>query len=75
LDTDEDSPIIWNQGARSNIEAGFEVKTNTTVIEENPEWVHFSIIKLEDFSNSNTSKQLQELLLGTVTYFLNRPGH
>ena len=73
IDTAEGRPILWNQGARSNIEAGLEVKTNTNVIEESPEWVHFSITKLEDFSNNNTSKQLQELLLGTVTYFLNRP--
>jgi hypothetical protein len=73
IDTAEGRPILWNQGARSNIEAGLEVKTNTNIIEESPEWVHFSITKLEDFSTNNTSKQLQELLLGTVTYFLNRP--
>ena len=75
IDTAEGCPILWNQGNRSNIEASLEVKTNTNIIEENSEWVHFSIIKLEDFSSSNSNKQLQELLLGTVTYFLNRPGH
>jgi hypothetical protein len=42
--------------------------------------VHFSITKLEEFSGndvaseSRSRQQLQELLLGTVTHFLNQPA-
>ena len=90
IDTADGRPILWNQGARISIEAGLEVKTKTSIIEESPEWVHFSITKLEEFSGeelcseefsgndgaseSRSRRQLQELLLGTVTHFLNQPA-
>lgn len=90
IDTADGRPILWNQGERISIEAGLEVKTKTSIIEESPEWVHFSITKLEEFSGeeysseefsgndgaseSRSRRQLQELLLGTVTHFLNQPA-
>jgi SAM-dependent methyltransferase len=80
IDTNNGNPIIWNQNLKVAIHSELEVQTRTEITEETPEWVHFSITKLEEFKISDDSQdnrsreQLQELLLATVSYFLNKPA-
>ena len=86
IDTEAGQAILWNPLGKVSIADQLAIATQTKIISEDSDWVHFSITKLAEFSDGNrgehTRQQLQELLLGLVNNGLGQqqqemanPGH